>query len=46
MGLFDQEAAEKTVGGITIRCELCHHTCFDERQAQLNTAMMSFFDLD
>lgn len=24
MGLFDNEAAEKTVADITIRCEICH----------------------
>ncbi len=46
MGLFKQEAAEKTVAGIAIRCEICHHTRFFEREAQLNTAVMSFFDLD
>ena len=46
MGLFNQEAAEKTVAGITIRCEICRHTRFYERQAQLNTAVLSFFDLD
>jgi predicted nucleic-acid-binding Zn-ribbon protein len=33
-------------GGKQIACEHCGHQEFDEGQAQLNTAGMSFFGLD
>ncbi len=49
MGIFkskEQPASEKIVGGIHIRCQVCEHSRFSERKAQLNTAALSFFDLD
>jgi hypothetical protein len=40
MGLFGrEEAEEREVAGNPLRCEICHHTRFWRREAQLNTAV-------
>ncbi len=47
MGIFGaSEAKEATVAGQALRCEICRHTRFWERQAQLNTAVATFFNFD
>lgn len=47
MGLFGREEAEgHEVAGKPLRCEICHHTKFWERSAQLNTAVATFFNFD
>lgn len=36
-----------TVGkNIELECQICRHNDFDERKAQLNTAVMSLWGLD
>lgn len=48
MGLFNNKgAAEKvTVAGKELICPICGHNQFFSRDTQLNTTMMTFFDLD
>lgn len=47
MALFSQKTATPAqVSGIDLRCEICNHDRFFERQAQLNTAVATFFSLD
>ena len=47
MGLFGSKQAEAVeVAGQPLRCEICHHTRFWQRQAQLNTAVATFFNFD
>ena len=47
MGLFGREEAEEhEVAGNPLRCEICHHTRFWQREAQLNTAVATFFSFD
>lgn len=47
MGLFGEEhAEEREVVGQPLRCEICHHTRFWQRRAQLNTAVATFFNFD
>lgn len=47
MGLFGKSEPETfTVVGKPLRCEICHHDKFWQRQAQLHTAVASFFDLE
>jgi uncharacterized protein with PIN domain len=47
MGLFGKSEPEPAhVAGFSLRCEICKNELFWRRQAQLNTAVMSFFDLD
>ncbi len=47
MGLFGNgEAQEIEVMGRALRCEICHHTRFWQRQAQLNTPVATFFNFD
>jgi len=35
-----------TVNGMVVECSHCKHTRFDVREAQLNTAGATFFNLD
>jgi hypothetical protein len=47
MGLFGkEEAAEATVAGRALRCEICHHTKFWQRKGQIHGAVVAFFDLE
>ena len=47
MGLFGKSQPEPVrVEGIDLHCEICKHSRFFEREAQLNTAVASFFDFD
>jgi hypothetical protein len=47
VGLFKKKQAEPAfVAGLELHCEICKHASFYERQAQLNTAVASFFDFD
>ncbi len=47
MGLFGQDDPEAVeVAGRQLECRVCGHTEFWHRRAQLNTAVMSFFDFD
>jgi len=41
-----KNAAPTQVAGIDLRCEICQHDRFFERQGQLNTAVASFFNFD
>lgn len=48
MALFGKKEAEEVTvrGSIKLRCEICHHTKFWHRRAQLHGAVLSFFDLE
>lgn len=47
MGLFGQSEREPVqVQGVDLRCEICTNHTFWQREAQLNTAVASFFDFD
>ncbi len=47
MGLFGKKEPEQVqVAGLTLRCEICKHDRFWQRQAQLNTAVATFFSFD
>jgi hypothetical protein len=47
VGLFgEKNAQEVEVAGQPLRCEICHHTRFWQRQAQLNTSVATFFNFD
>jgi hypothetical protein len=47
MGLFGQkEATEAFVGGRKLHCEICKGEMFWQREAQLNTAVATFFNFD
>ena len=47
MGLFGKTEPEQvTVAGKPLRCEICKHDLFWKRDAQLNTAAFSFFNID
>jgi hypothetical protein len=47
VGLFGRKEAETVrVVGVDLHCEICKHTRFYSRSAQLNTAVLSFFDMD
>lgn len=47
MALFGNKEPERVeVLGRPLRCEICHHELFWRREAQLNTAIASFFNLD
>ena len=47
MGLFSKDEAEVvTIHGKEFRCLVCHHDRFWARQAQLNTALATFFNMD
>jgi predicted nucleic-acid-binding Zn-ribbon protein len=47
MALFQKKESEfVTIAGKSLHCEICGHEKFWQRKAQLNTAVLSFFDLD
>lgn len=47
MGLFEKKQAKSVrVAGLDLHCEICKQATFWEREAQLNTAVASFFDFD
>ncbi len=47
MGLFSRERPEPVqLGDVTLHCEICKGTEFWTRDAQLNTAVASFFSLE
>jgi hypothetical protein len=47
MGIFGKSDPEQVqMAGLTLRCEICNNEQFWQRRAQLNTAVLSFFDLD
>ena len=47
MGLFGQkEPAEVEIHGKLLRCEICGHDAFWRREALLNTAVATFFDVE
>jgi len=35
-----------TVAGLELKCEICKHDLFWQREAQLNTAVATFFNFD
>ena len=41
-----KHAAPTQVAGIDLRCQICRHDQFFERQGQLNTAVASLLNLD
>jgi predicted nucleic-acid-binding Zn-ribbon protein len=47
MGLFgDSEPGQVQVAGVPLQCEICKNDSFWEREAQLNTAVATFFGFD
>jgi hypothetical protein len=47
MGLFGKNVPEQVqVAGLHLHCEVCKHDQFWQREAQLNTAVATFFNLD
>jgi hypothetical protein len=47
VGLFGQSEPEAVdVVGRPLRCEICQHDRFWRREAQLNTAVATFFNFD
>ncbi|MDQ4025793.1 MAG: DNA-binding protein [Actinomycetota bacterium] len=47
MGLFGRhEAEEVTILGQQMRCEICHHMRFFQREGKIQTTAMTFFELD
>ena len=47
MALFGKKEPEAvTVAGLSLRCEICKHDRFWTREAQLNTAVATFFNFD
>lgn len=49
MGIFSKEPKRPeniTVKGKQLKCRFCENTTFHKRKAQLNTATLSFLDLD
>ena len=47
MGLFGKKESERVqVAGLTLRCEICKNDRFWAREAQLNTAVATFFNFD
>lgn len=47
MGIFgNHEAKPFNIAGIQIRCEICHHEKFYEREGKIQTTAMTFFELD
>lgn len=43
---FGQDPEPASVAGFQIRCEICRNDYFFQRDAQLHTAVASFFDLE
>ncbi|UCF78596.1 MAG: hypothetical protein JSW03_11060 [Candidatus Eiseniibacteriota bacterium] len=47
MGLFGRKDPERVqVAGTTLHCEICKNELFWKKEAQLNTAVATFFSLD
>ena len=47
MGLFGRrEAKPVKILGNPMRCEICHHTRFFQREGKIPTTAMTFFELD
>jgi hypothetical protein len=51
MGLFgnlfgEQQPTQVAIQGKPLRCEICGHDAFWRREAQLNTAVATFFNFD
>ena len=47
MGIFGNSKPESvSVSGIALKCEICHNQSFWHKQAQLNTAVATFFKFD
>ena len=47
MGLFgENEPVQVEIQGRPLRCEICGHNNFWHREAQLNTAVATFFNFD
>ena len=47
MGMFTKKDPEPAVvEGHTLRCEICTHDRFFEKEGQLNTPVATFFNLD
>ena len=47
MAMFDKKAPERVqVAGLDLRCEICKHDLFWRREAQLTTAVATFFSFD
>ena len=42
----NKESQAVTVAGLSLRCEICKHDRFWTREAQLNTAVATFFNFD
>jgi hypothetical protein len=46
MGFSNSEPQPCEVAGVSLRCEICKHTRFWHRKAQLHTALASFLDFE
>lgn len=47
MGFFGQSEPETVhINGIDLNCEICKNDTFWQREAQLNTAVATFFNFD
>ena len=47
MALFKNKTAETVqLAGLALHCEICKHDRFWRREAQLNTAVATFFNFD
>ena len=47
MALFGKKEAEPVVvAGLNLHCEICKHDQFWKQEAQLNTAVATFFNFD
>lgn len=48
MGWFGKRQPEGVVlrNGVQLRCEVCKHDLFWQREAQLNTSVATFFNFD
>jgi len=44
--MSDESSSAFTVQGIKVECSHCGHTQFNKREAQLNTAGLTFLNLD
>lgn len=46
MGIFKTDPSKHVVVGNEMNCEICGHNLFFKRKGQINTAGLSFFELD
>ena len=48
MGLFNDDKTPQSVqvAGLELRCRICQHGEFWQREAQMNTAVATFFNFD